>query len=31
MIDPVETCVEAYKDPSKGYGCSYQDAVLKNA
>ncbi|MCG6927173.1 MAG: aldo/keto reductase [Acidobacteria bacterium] len=23
--------VEAYKDPSKGYGCSYQDAVLKNA
>ncbi len=23
--------VEAYKDPSKGYGCSYQDAVLENA
>jgi aryl-alcohol dehydrogenase-like predicted oxidoreductase len=23
--------VEAYKDSSKGYGCSYQDAVLKNA
>ena len=23
--------IEEYKDPKSGYGCSYQDAVLKGA